>query len=376
MPQDQDEILSVSQPSCHKKPEKPAITPSCCGQPKASTPSCHSEGQRRDWMLIISAGLIGIFYLAFWLLPPEGTLYHMAHNIVTMVHEIWWGLLIGILMLAFINRIPRDLVMAALGRNAGPNGIIRATAAGVMLDLCSHGILMVGAKLYERGASIGQVIAFLLASPWNSFSLTLILIALVGLKWTLLFIGLSMLIGIITGLIFDALVKKGILPENPNRQPLDDDFSFQQRASETWKQAKFTPQSISQALIEGVKESRMVVRWLALGLVLAALIQTFVSTEILQDYFGPTLIGLMLTMVAATIIEVCSEGSTPIAADLLNRGGAPGNGFAFLMTGVATDYTEIMVIKERTRSWKIALFLPLISVPQVLLIAYLLNTLN
>ena len=30
---------------------------------------------------------------------------------------------------------------------------------------------------YERGATIGQVMAFLIASPWNSFSLTLILIA-------------------------------------------------------------------------------------------------------------------------------------------------------------------------------------------------------
>ena len=35
---------------------------------------------------------------------------------------------------------------------------------------------MVGAKLYERGASIGQVMAFLIASPWNSFSLTLTLV--------------------------------------------------------------------------------------------------------------------------------------------------------------------------------------------------------
>ncbi len=45
-------------------------------------------------------------------------------------------------------------------------------------------------------------------------------------------------------------------------------------------------------------------------------------------------------------MEACSQGSAPIAADLLTRAGAPGNSFAFLMTGVATDYTEIMVLKE------------------------------
>ena len=59
----------------------------------------------------------------------------------------------------------------------------------------------------------------------------------------------------------------------------------------------------------------------------------------------------------------------------ITRAGAPGNSFAFLMTGVATDYTEIMVIKDTTKSWKLALFLPLITVPQVLLIAWLINTL-
>lgn len=43
------------------------------------------------------------------------------------------------------------------------------------------------------------------------------------------------------------------------------------------------------------------------------------------------------------------------------------------MAGVATDYTEIMVLKDVTKSWKIALFLPLITLPQVLLIGWILN---
>jgi len=43
------------------------------------------------------------------------------------------------------------------------------------------------------------------------------------------------------------------------------------------------------------------------------------------------------------------------------------------MAGVATDYTEVMVIRDTTKSWKIALFLPLLTLPQVLLIGWLLN---
>jgi uncharacterized membrane protein YraQ (UPF0718 family) len=83
--------------------------------------------------------------------------------------------------------------------------------------------------------------------------------------------------------------------------------------------------------------------------------------------------GLWLTLVAATVIEVCSEGTTPVAADIMNRAGAPGNSFTFLMAGVSTDYTEIMSIRETTASWKIALFLPLVTLPQVVVIGAVLN---
>ena len=129
-------------------------------------------------------------------------------------------------------------------------------------------------------------------------------------------------------------------------------------------------------LWDGVKGARMVIRWIMFGVVLVALIRAFVPAEIFDQWFGASVAGLFLTLAAATIIEVCSEGSTPIAADLLNRAGAPGNAFTFLMAGASTDYTEVMVIKDTMKSWKIALFLPLITVPQVLLIGWLMNVLS
>ena len=111
-----------------------------------------------------------------------------------MVHAMWWGILSAAFFVGLLGRIPRELVMSILGQSGTAGGVVRATIAGLMLDLCNHGILMVGMKLYERGASIGQVMAFLIASPWNSLTLTLILVGLIGLQWTLLFIAASMVI--------------------------------------------------------------------------------------------------------------------------------------------------------------------------------------
>ena len=43
--------------------------------------------------------------------------------------------------------------------------------------------------------------------------------------------------------------------------------------------------------------------------------QFFTGEEFFQHAFGPTLAGMALTLVFTTLLEVCSEGSSPVAAD-------------------------------------------------------------
>ena len=339
--------------------------------------SCHDESTSFDYLLWGSLFFCVALYLAHWQFNSHIVnitwLHELAHSVFSFFNIIWWGLLLGVVMLALLSKIPREFIISLLGTGTGFRGIVRATIGGVLLDLCSHGILMVGAKLYERGASIGQVMAFLIASPWNSFSLTIILIALIGLPWTLFFILASMLIAFISGWIFDYLENKKVLPSNPHTIELPENFEFWPQAKQQLAQVNFDKKMLLEMAKSGILDSRMVLRWILFGILLASILRAFVDVEIFQQYFGPTIVGLMLTLVAATIIEVCSEGSAPIAADLLTRANSPGNSFAFLMAGVSTDYTEVMVMKEATKSWKIALFLPLITVPQIFLIALLVN---
>ena len=183
-----------------------------------------------------------------------------------------------------------------------------------------------------------------------------------------------MIIAIITGLIFDRLVISGRLPANPKQIELPEGWQFWHEAKIGLRDSQFTPAFLRSMLMDGIKESRMVMRWILFGVLLASAVRALVSPEIFAEFFGPTLLGLCVTIFVATILEVCSEGSTPIATDILNRANAPGNSFAFLMGGVSTDYTEIMVLKETTSSWKIALFLPLITLPQVIFLGWVINT--
>jgi uncharacterized membrane protein YraQ (UPF0718 family) len=176
----------------------------------AAQGTCHPANNKVDflfWGSLIAVGVLYIHY-GWWQASTHFAPWYqvLASSVYRLMNTIWWGIAIGILMVALLSKIASEFVMSILGTHNGLAGILRATAAGVLLDLCSHGILMVGAKLYERGAGIGQIMAFFIASPWNSFSLTLILISLIGIPWTFGFIALSMIIAIVVGLIFNRLV--------------------------------------------------------------------------------------------------------------------------------------------------------------------------
>jgi uncharacterized membrane protein YraQ (UPF0718 family) len=304
---------------------------------------------------------------------PIPQIDHLAHTILEFLKTMWWGILLGVLFVGVMNKIPREYFNHILGSGDTFKDIIKAAIAGVLLDLCSHGILMVGAKLYERGASYAQLLTFLIASPWNSFSLTIILIALIGFKWTAIYILASMVIAIITGVIVMRMTNTGKLPTNPNTVKASKDFNLKDRAKNDLKQIKWSPRFIIEIFTGSTHELKILLKWLLLGVILAAAIRTYIPLEFFQNWFGPTAISLFFTLIAASIVEVCSEGSAPIASEMTNTAAAPGNGFTFLMAGVSTDYTEIMVLKDTTKSWKMAFILPLLSVPQIVILGYIFN---
>ena len=126
-------------------------------------------------------------------------------------------------------------------------------------------------------------------------------------------------------------------------------------------------------LREGLSGSQMVLRWILFGFVLTGVISAFVTEQNFRDFFGPTAMGMFFTLLATTLLEVCSEGSSPIAAYILLHAHAPGNAFVFLMAGAATDYTQIASLRQTTRSWAATFALPLISMPQVIFIGWLIN---
>ena len=295
---------------------------------------------------------------------------------------IWWAILLGLLIGGIIDRfIPNSYIMKYLSSRK-KRTIFYSVIFGFMMSACSHGILAIAIQLYKKGANTSSTIAFLLAAPWANLTITVLLFSLFGLK-ALLIIFSAILIAVVTGLIYQALETSGLVERNKfsqsNKGIIGSDFekiSIKDDVKKRMANYKFTYENFirdARGVLSGSYAlAKMVLWWIFIGMILASFARAIVSPELFHQYMGATILGLFVTLIFATIIEVCSEGSSPMAFEIFRQTGAFGNSFVFLMAGVATDYTEIGLLWSNIGK-RAAILLPVITVPQIMILGYLFN---
>ncbi len=294
---------------------------------------------------------------------------------IAYLKTIWWAVLLGMFLGGIIDHyIPQEYISKILARKS-PFTILNAVFLGFLMSACSHGILALSIQLHKKGASNPAVVSFLLASPWANFAITMILISLFGLKGLFIIIA-AIIVAINTGFIFIFLEKKGLIEKNKNIVEVSEQFSILRDFKFRLKNYSFGLKTLIgdfKGVIRGALAlSDMVLWWIILGMLIASLAGAYIPVHFFHRFMGTTLLGLIVTLALATIIEVCSEGSSPLAFEIYKQTGALGNSFVFLMAGVATDYTEIGLLWTNVGR-RVALWLPVITVPQIVVIGYLAN---
>ncbi len=308
--------------------------------------------------------IIGSVFLAVLLVSFLEPLTALNESMLSYLGIVWWAVLIGLILGGIIDYfVPDGFVVRALGKRSKIT-LINAVIAGFLISARSHGILAIAIQLYKKGASVPAVITFLLASPWANLPMTILLFGFFGWKATL-FVGGAMLIALISGVLFTALDQLGWI-EGPAKDVEAENLSWDRLKNFRLKE------SIKGVAAGSVSLANMVLWWILIGILAAAIIGAYVPEHWFMQYLGPDFTGMLVTLLFATVLEVCSEGTSPIAFEIFNKTAALGNPFIFLMAGVATDYTEIGLlwtnIGRRTAIW-----LPIVTVPQILIFATLLN---
>ena len=282
---------------------------------------------------------------------------------------------LGLILGGVIDRyIPKEYISKFLARPK-KRTIFYATGLGLLASACSHGILALSMELHKKGAAGPAVVSFLLASPWANLPVTFVLIGLFGWKGVLIIFG-ALGVAVTTGLFFQWLDRKGWIEKNKNTAALQSDYSIRSDFRKRLSGYRPTFTQLTEDLLKIARGTRtlaeMVLGWVTFGVVLASLAQAYVPPHLFQTYLGPSLLGLFVTLAFATILEVCSEGTAPLAFEIHRQTQALGNSFVFLTAGVITDYTEIGLVWSNLGR-RTALWMVLIGVPQILILGYAFN---
>ena len=312
---------------------------------------------------IISFVVLSIFLLSFY---PNEFLRPLNENFIDYFSMMWWAILLGLFLGSLIDYfIPDGFIQNHLGKK-NKFTIFNSVILGFILSACCHGILALAIQLYKKGSSASSIAAFLLAAPWANLSITVLLFSFFGIKAIYFILG-AIIIAIITGYLYVLLEKFNLIEKSPYSSDFEEKTISWDRIQNFHFKKSF--KGISNSIIQ---LSNMVLWWILIGFLIAVFISSYVPSNWILSYFGSDFKGLLTTLGVATIIEVCSEGSAPIAFEIFDNVKKLGNPFVFLMAGVVTDYTEIGLMWSNLGK-RIAIWLPVLAVPQVLLFAYLMN---
>ncbi|MBV9310126.1 MAG: permease [Solirubrobacterales bacterium] len=107
-------------------------------------------------------------------------IWHGVRDSFLMAWEVWWALVLGFAISAFVQaRVPRERVARALGGD-GPKVVAVATGLGAASSSCSYAAIAIARSLFARGATAVASLAFAIASTNLVWELGLVLLVLLG----------------------------------------------------------------------------------------------------------------------------------------------------------------------------------------------------
>lgn len=269
-------------------------------------------------------------------------------------------LTLGFLVAGIVGtRLPRAAVQRHLGASSGFAGILKAAAVGVPLPICSCGVIPVAASLVQSGAGIGPAIAFLAATPQTGFDSIAATYALLGPLYAIL----RPLAALAAGLLAGALA--ALFPS-----------ARAQAAAEpapTPAAAASAPRpSVLRAIADILLHAfdtvfGRIAKPLAQGLLLSAILLVLLPDDFLTAFLaGHDLLAMLLMLVIALPLYICSMGALPIAVALMAKGLPPAAAFVFLVAGPAASAVTLTTVSSLFGRRTTALYLLAISATALL----------
>lgn len=311
--------------------------------------------------------------------------------------EVLPWVIIGFFLSGLIHEfVPTEWVEKHLGKK-GIKPLLYTTLVGTALPICCWGSLPVAFSLYQKGAKLGPVLAFLVATPATSISALLVCFALLGIKFTVFIFFAVVLMGLVVGTIGNLLrwepkreVEAMMMGTDPvcgmrvdrhnavrteykgntyyfccphcqttfEKEPAK--YVTEEEKEEEKKSTKERMSSVFRyAFIEMVREMGPE---LILGLALAALVAAVTPVgKFVGDYLSGGL-GYLFSLIFGLIMYICSTASVPLVHAFISQGMNHGAGMVLLLVGPITSWGTILVLRKEFGIKIILVYLAVVSI--------------
>ncbi|OGB87988.1 hypothetical protein A3H38_02855 [candidate division WOR-1 bacterium RIFCSPLOWO2_02_FULL_46_20] len=285
----------------------------------------------------------------------------------TIVHytiDVAPALALGFFISGLIHEfLPDDFVAKYLAKK-NIFSILWATLIGVFLPVCCLGSLPVAVSFYKKGARLGPILAFIVATPATSITALLLTYKLLGAKFTVFIFFAAIILGVIMGLIGNL-------------------FSYEPKAVGKTKSCCVDECSGDvctcerhHSLFSKIKSVFVYAFWtmprdigkeILIGLFLAALITSIAPIGTLIKLYLGGAFGYVFTLVFGLFMYLCSTGSVPLVHAFVKAGMNTGASMLLLLAGPVTSFGTMLVVRKQFGNKILAVYVITISIVALIL---------
>jgi uncharacterized membrane protein YraQ (UPF0718 family) len=250
-------------------------------------------------------------------------------------------------------------------------GYLMGSSFGAITPFCSCSSIPVFLGFTSAGIPVGITMSFLITSPLINEVAVLLLLSLLGWKFTLLYVVVGMSVGILGGIFLDAIKAERWLQ------------SFAAKALERGQNSSIVKARHFAALSlkdrhSFAKEEMLEIfgrvwKWVIIGVGLGSALHGFVPDGWIEAHLGD---GQWWSVPTAVLLGIPlysnATGVIPVMESLIKQGLPIGTTLAFCMSTVAASFPEFILLKQ-VMQWRLLAVLFVLLLVAFTLIGWFFN---
>lgn len=268
----------------------------------------------------------------------------------------------GIIQTFFAPERTRALLS---GKRMGIGNILAATL-GIVTPFCSCSAVPLFIGFLSAGIPLGVTFSFLISAPMVNEVALALLFGMFGWKVAALYLGLGLLVAIISGLVIGQLKMDCYLEDWVQ--------AIQARVEQGYESKAMIWIERGEAGLAHVKEIvAKVWPYIIAGIAVGAGIHGYVPEDFMASFMGK---DVWWAVPAAVVLGVPmysnAAGIIPVVEALIGKGAALGTVLAFMMSVIALSAPEMIILRKALKPRLIATFAGVVA-SGILLVGYVFN---